>query len=101
MTAKEFNEKYKEFIQTQTYKNKQGVEVVQTFDGLSIGIPSVVEFLDNLFEEITKIPGFRYSQIKLKFNMARVYTNSCGTLNYLIEDKIDQLVKEFDKQHGI
>lgn len=64
MTAKEFNEKYKDYIE-------EGFED----QGLSFDEPVVTDYLDKLFTDLIKIPGFQYSQIKLKFGMCRFYTN--------------------------
>lgn len=91
MTAKEFNEKYKNYLEEGYY-------------GLAINIPSVVEYLDHIFEkELINITGFKYSQIKLKFNMCRFYFTTeqpnksledMGRLS--IEDYVNTLVKEYD-----
>jgi len=87
MTADQFNEKYKAYLEEMHY-------------GLDINIPSVVEYLDTVFQELTKIEGFQYSQIKLKFNTARVYTNLYTILptftrliDRTIEQEIDVLVR--------
>jgi hypothetical protein len=81
MTSDEFNEKYKVFIEP-------GFED----QGLEIDIPEVVSMLNDIFSELTLIPGFNYSQIKLKFNMARVYTSLKSSINTLIEHEIDSIV---------
>jgi hypothetical protein len=61
MTTQEFNQKYKDYLEEGHY-------------GLDIGIPSVIEYLDSIFDKgLVTIPGFKYSQIKLKFHMARFY----------------------------
>lgn len=62
MTVDEFNEKYKEYLEEGYY-------------GLDIGIPSVIKYLDEMFEGLIKIPGFKYTQIKEKFGLSRFYTN--------------------------
>ena len=88
MDINEFNNKYKEYIE-------------DGFDGLEFDIPEVTKFLDDIFENVlTKIPGFQYSQIKLKFNMARVYTNIKGGINFMLEDRIDKIVKIFDEKNN-
>jgi hypothetical protein len=78
MTIEEFNEKYKNNLE-------------DTFYGLSINIPSVIKFLDKIFEDLVKIPDFKYSQIKMKFGSARFYSTLCSELNFIIESKINQL----------
>lgn len=81
MTAREFNNKYKDYLEDKFY-------------GLAIDIPTVVEFLDGIFEDLVKIPGFKYSQIKMKFGMARFYSTLNRELSYLIEDEINLIYDE-------
>lgn len=84
MTIAEFNNKYKDYLEDGHY-------------GLSIGIPSVIEYLDDLFEHhLTKVIGFKYFQIKLKFNMARFHSTLDVESTYKIEDRINSLVKIYD-----
>jgi len=90
MTTHEFNKKYKDYLEEGHY-------------GLDINIPSVIEYLDSTFDKgLVTIPGFKYSQIKLKFNMSRFYfdtdmPNSLETIiSNGIEEKINKLVKEYD-----
>ena len=90
MTTHEFNKKYKDYLEEGHY-------------GLDINIPSVIEYLDSTFDKgLVTIPGFKYSQIKLKFNMSRFYfdTNMPKSLETIIsngiEEKINKLVKEYD-----
>ena len=61
-TSEEFNEKYKDFLENGHY-------------GMAINIPSVVSYVDNIFGDLTKIPGFKYQQIETKFGLVNVYTN--------------------------
>ncbi len=60
MTAEEFNEKYKDFLEEGHY-------------GLDLHKPEAIEYLDRKFQEFIEIPGFKYSQIKSKFNWFRFY----------------------------
>ena len=60
MTAEEFNEKYKDFLE-------------EGFYGVDIHLPEAIDYLDEKFQEFIKIPGFSYSQIKSKFNLFRFY----------------------------
>ena len=62
MTENEFNEKYKEYLEEGHY-------------GLAINTPSIIQYLDEIFQGLIKIPGFKYSQIKEKFSTSRFYTN--------------------------
>lgn len=91
MTQEEFNEKYKDYLEEGHY-------------GLDISYPSVVNYLDKLFMDLVKIPGFQYTQIKLKFNMARFYTNLYTVapelskiIDRTVEREIDFLVKVEDE----
>jgi hypothetical protein len=63
MTIEEFNEKYKDYLGKGHY-------------GLDINNQEVIEYLDDKFQELIKIPGFMYYQIKLKFNKPRVYIDT-------------------------
>lgn len=83
MTADEFNGKYKAYIE-------EGFED----QGLEFDIPSVTKFLDGIFTDLVWIPGFHYSQIKLKFGMARFYAKVGSEMMLLIEAKIDYLVSQ-------
>jgi hypothetical protein len=62
MTVSEFNEKYKEYLEERHY-------------GLAIFTPSIIKYLDEMFQGLIKIPGFKYTQIKEKFGSGRFYTN--------------------------
>ena len=84
MTNKEFNEKYKDYLEEGHY-------------GLAINISTVAEYLDSKFQEFIQVPGFKYSQIKLKFNMSRFYCEPREIDTYEVEKEIDRLVKNFDE----
>jgi hypothetical protein len=95
MTAKEFNEKYKQYIPEGWY-------------GLGFNIPEVTAYLDEVMQDLITIPGFELHQIKLKFNMARFYFDTKWNQKHLelylghgIEQKIDKLVKEYDAKNKI
>ena len=60
-TSKEFNEKYKDFLEERYY-------------GLAIENEEVIKYLDEQFQDFIKIPGFKYFQIKTKFNSVRFYS---------------------------
>lgn len=62
MTTSEFNKKYKDYLEEGHY-------------GLDISTPSIIKYLDEMFQDLIKIPGFKYSQIKEKFSTSRFYTN--------------------------
>ena len=83
MTTKAFNEKYAEYLEEGHY-------------GLAIYIPSVIEYLDEKFQELIKVPGFKYSQIKVKYNSSRFYCQPQGIDSWEVENEIDRLVKEYE-----
>ena len=79
MTAQEFNQKYRRYLEEGHY-------------GLAIGNTEFVQWLDKRFQEFIKKPGFSYSQIKTKFGMGRFYCEGL-THNEIseVELKISQL----------
>jgi hypothetical protein len=80
MTPKEFNEKYKDYLEKGHY-------------GLDISYPSIVNYLDKIFQGLIMIPGFQYSQIKLKFNTCRFY-NNLYTISPELSNIIDRAVEK-------
>ena len=92
MTSFEFNKKYESYLEEGHY-------------GLAINIPSVVEFLDEIFSKVLiHLPDFKYSQIKLKFNMCRFYSNLPeimpnfgGKIGHIIEKDINFMVRIEDE----
>jgi hypothetical protein len=86
-TTEEFNEKYKQYIEEDHY-------------GMDIHEPSVLAYVDQIFNDLIKIPGFQFSQIKTKFGMARVYTNLYDLMPFVgriidqeLEEKINFILK--------
>jgi hypothetical protein len=86
-TSKEFNEKYKEYIEEGHY-------------GMDINEPSVLIYVDQIFNDLIKIPGFEFSQVKTKYGLARVYTNLEDILPFVgriinqeLEEKINFILK--------
>jgi len=76
MTQEEFNEKYKDFIE-------------EGFSGLEFDNPVATEYLDKEFQELIKIPGFKFSQIKFKWFDYRFYADAVHTEDiYRIEDEL-------------
>ncbi len=55
MTAQQFNEKYKDFLEEGHY-------------GCDLHNEKALEYLDEQFQEFIKIKNFKYTQIKSKFN---------------------------------
>lgn len=60
MNVDEFNEKYKDYLETGNY-------------GLDISVPEFIIWLDSKFQKFITYPGFQYSQIKSKFSFGRFY----------------------------
>ena len=82
MTIDDFNDKYEEYLGEGHY-------------GLSIANQKVIEFLDDIFQDLTKIPDFKYYQIKMKFGYSRFYADNVGEkLSSLIERQINRLIKD-------
>lgn len=86
-TSKEFNEKYKEYIDEEHY-------------GMDINEPSVLAYVDQIFNDLKEIPGFKYQQVKTKYGLARVYTNLDELMPFVgriinqeLEEKINFILK--------
>ena len=86
-TIQEFNDKYKEYIDEDHY-------------GMDINEPAVLAYVDQIFIDLTQIPGFKYQQIKTKFGLARVYTNLDDLMPFVgriinqeLEEKINFILK--------
>jgi hypothetical protein len=82
MTSKQFNEKYKDFLEEGHY-------------GLDVHNPEFIEWLDGKFQEFVKKEGFSYSQIKAKFGMGRFY---CEGLSNEEENEVEQKITELFKK---
>ncbi len=83
MTSSEFNEKYSAYLEEGHY-------------GLDIDIPEAVDFLDKAFQDLIKIPGFQYSQIKTKYGESRFYTNLRDKLGFVGKHIENSIEKELD-----
>ena len=81
MTVEEFNIKYKDYLEEGHY-------------GLDIDDPFITNYLDNQFQQLIKINGFKYTQIKLKFNSCRFYTNLNEVLKG-VDHKIDSGIERY------
>ena len=85
--SEEFNDKYAAYLEEGHY-------------GMSIEEPSVLTYVDQIFNDLIKIPGFQFSQIKTKYGLARVYTNLYELMPFVgrivdqeLEDKINFILK--------
>ena len=95
-TSSEFNEKYKDYLEEGHY-------------GMDINEPSVLAYVDQIFNDLTQISGFKYQQIKTKFGLARVYTNLDDLLPFVgriihqeLEEKINFILKvEFEVENRL
>ena len=82
MNRQEFNEKYKDYLEDR-------------FSGLELSNPEVIEYLDSEFEELIKLPNFKYSQIKGKFNWFCLYVDGVSNEKRAeIEGKIKELYEK-------
>lgn len=86
-TNEEFNTKYIDYLEEGHY-------------GMAIQVPSVLTYVDQIFQDLTEIPGFKYQQVKTKFGMARVYTNLEDIMPFVgriiqqeLEEKINFILK--------
>lgn len=80
MTVSEFNIKWKYLLTTGFY-------------GLAIEDPTVITFLDNIFEDLSKIPEFEYQQIKLKFGHVSFYSTGLSqTMVNLISSHLSHIL---------
>ncbi len=88
-TAKQFNQTY---------------ELVCTGEGLTIEVPSVVQFLNLAFIDFLRIEGFEYKEISTIHGIPRVDTNLPDIMPYVgrviqseLEEKISLMLKvEFE-----
>lgn len=81
MTAEEFNEKYKDYLEEGHY-------------GLDIHNEEVINYLDKEFKKLIKIPKFSYSQIKIKYGVSRVYVEPWDKIDSAkLEKDIDNILK--------
>lgn len=82
MTRDEFNEKYKDYLSKGHY-------------GLALMDEGVIEYLDKEFQELIKIPDFKYLQIKGKFNWYSFYAENVSVeKRQEIENKIKEIYEK-------
>lgn len=79
-TCEKFNEKYAEFLEKDQH-------------GLTIEVPGIVMYLDQIFNDLTQIPGFRYSHIGTHMGMAKLYNSLPEILPY-VGRTMDKAIEE-------
>jgi hypothetical protein len=92
---KEFNIKYNAYLENGS--------------GLLLDIPSVIAYVDEVFNDLTQIPEFKYSEITTQHGLAKVRTNlqelmpfAGRILEQELEEKINFILKvEFEIQHRL
>jgi len=84
-TSKEFNEKYKDYLDDH---------------GMLLDIPSVLTYVDQVFNDPTWIPGFKYEEITTRHGLAKVITNLQEVMPFAgrileqeLEEKINFILK--------
>jgi len=94
-TSKEFNEKYKAYLDGES--------------GMLIELPSVLTYVDQVFNDLTWIPGFLYSEITTRHGLAKVHTNLQEVMPFAgrileqeLEEKINFILKvEYEIEHRL
>jgi len=90
MNSNQFNQKYSTYLEEGHY-------------GLDIDIPVIVSYLDEIFQELAQIPGFKYTQIKLKFSEGRFYNNLDVILGFnlsrMINSEIERKITLLSQAH--
>lgn len=83
--SEEFNDKYKDYLDGH---------------GMLLEMPSVLAYVDQVFNDLTWIPGFKYQEITTRHGLAKVITNlqeimpfAGRILEQELEDKINFILK--------
>lgn len=85
-TPIEFNNKYKDYLETGHY-------------GLNIWNEEVVQYLDGVFPVLIQLKDFKFSQIKTKWNWVEFYSSlpyGHPTIERIKKD-IQEILKQYDK----
>jgi len=78
-TTKEFNEAHIDLL-----------DLSDSGDGLNIEVPSVVQYLNQIFKDLRKIEGFKYKEISTIHGIPRMDTN----LDYLFSPMLGRIIHE-------
>lgn len=91
-----------ELLDPQTFQNKWRDHLEEGHYGLAIHDPNVINYLDKEFTKLKEtVPNFTYSQIKLKYGLARVYMEPYNLINTSeMEYYIDSILKNNDGSIG-
>lgn len=85
MTATEFNEKYKDYLDDRHY-------------GCAIPNEKAIDYLDTKFQEFIKVPGFKFQQIKSKFHYYCFYCDNLSNEQvYEVENTLKKIIDENNK----
>lgn len=92
---KEFNIKYNAYLEDDM--------------GMQIDIPSVIAYVNEVFNDLILIPGFKYNEITTQHGLAKVRTNlqeimpfAGRILEQELEEKINFILKvEFEIEHRL
>lgn len=84
MKTDQFNEKYKDFLEEGHY-------------GLALIDEEAIAYLDEKFQEFTKRPDFKYSQIKSKWNYFCFYADGITAEEQIeVENKLKEIHKKYE-----
>ena len=94
-TSQEFNDKYKDYLDHES--------------GMVLDIPSVLAYVDHIFQDLIQIPEFKYYQIRTIHGLAVVYTNledlmpfAGRIINQELQEKINFILKvEFELENRL
>ena len=94
-TITEFNNKYKDYLDHES--------------GMLLDIPSVLAYVDQIFNDLIEIPGFKYQQIRTVHGLAKVVTNLQEIIPFVgriieqeLEEKINFILKvEFEIENRL
>ncbi len=82
MNSSDFNKKYEKYLEEGHY-------------GLAVNDTKFIQWLDNKFEEFIKRPGFKFSQIKIKFGMGRFYAEGLTSEEIVeVQNKITETLSK-------
>jgi hypothetical protein len=82
MDSQEFNEKWADYLEEGHY-------------GCDLSNERIIDFIDGIMEDLTKIEGFEFAQIKQKFHFHCFYAkNISRAMNDLITEEMSRIEDE-------